>query len=128
MKKAILFLFLATTGISLFAQETEKKKKKDWSKVNLTGRPKDHLLLQIGYLQWMNKPDTIATKGFARSVNVYFSFDFPFKVDPRFSVGLGAGVGTDHMVFDKTAGRNLNIINSTAFTFAKHVGKDTANT
>jgi len=127
MKKAILFLFLATTGISLFAQETEKKKKKDWSKVNLAGRPKDHLMLQVGYLQWLNKPDTIATKGFARTVNVYFSFDFPFKVDPRFSVGLGAGVGADNMFFDKGADRNLNIINSSAFSFAKETGKDTAN-
>jgi hypothetical protein len=127
MKKVILFLFLAATSISLFAQETEKKKKKDWSKVNLAGRPKDHLLLQVGYLQWMKKPDSLATKGFARSVNVYFSFDFPFKVDPRFSVGLGAGVGTDHMIFDKSAGRNLNIINSTALTFKKDSGKDSVN-
>ncbi|MBY0476219.1 MAG: outer membrane beta-barrel protein [Chitinophagaceae bacterium] len=129
MKKAILFLFFAATGLSLIAQETEtgKKKKKDWSKVNLGNRPKDHLMLQIGYLQWLNKPDSIATKGFARSVNAYFSFDFPFKVDPRFSVGLGAGVGADNMFFDKGAKRNLNIINGTAFTFAKHSGRDTAN-
>lgn len=127
MKKAILFLLLVTTGVTLVAQETEKKKKKDWSKVNLNNRPKDHLMLQGGYLMWMNRPDTIATKGFARSVNVYFMFDFPFKVDPRFSVGLGAGVGTDNMYFDKNAGRNLNIINNTSFSFAKNTGKDTIN-
>lgn len=125
MKKAILFLFLAATGISVFAQETEKKKKKDWSKVNLAGRPKDHLVFQVGSLQWLKKPDSIATKGFARSVNIYFSFDFPFKVDPRFSVGLGVGVGADNMIFDKSAGRNLNIINNTAVTFRKNTGADT---
>lgn len=129
MKKLILFTLFLTTGFSLIAQETatEKKKKKDWSKVDLGGRPKDHLIFQIGYLQWMQKPDSIATKGLARTVNAYFSFDFPFKTDPRFSVGLGAGVGADNMYFDKDAGRNLNIINSNEFTFAKHAGRDTLN-
>lgn len=126
MKKIILFLLLATVSVTLFAQEAGKKKKRDWSKVDLTNRPKDHLVAQVGYLMWLQKPDSIATKGFTRSINGYFSFDFPVKVDPRFSVGLGVGIGTDHMVFDKEAGRGLNIINSTAFRFARHTGKDTA--
>lgn len=125
MKKLLLFVLLAVTVVSLQAQETEKKKKKDWSKVNLGNRPKDHLMLQVGYLNWMQKPDSIATAGFARSVNAYFSFDFPFKTDPRFSVGLGAGVGADNMFFDKNAGRNLNIVSSSGFSFAKNTGKDT---
>lgn len=127
MKKGLLLLLLTTFSLTIFAQETEKKKKKDWSKVDLSNRSKDHLLFQIGYLQWLNKPDSIATKGMARSANLYFLFDFPFKVDPRFSVGIGAGVGTDNMYFDKSAGRNLNIINPTGFQFAKHSGKDTLN-
>ena len=117
-------MLLAVTVVSLQAQETEKKKKKDWSKVNLGNRPKDHLMFQVGYLNWLQKPDSIATAGFARTVNAYFSFDFPFKTDPRFSVGLGAGVGADNMFFDRNAGRNLNIINSNGVTFAKNTGKD----
>jgi hypothetical protein len=125
MKKLLLFMLLAVTVVSLQAQETEKKKKKDWSKVNLGNRPKDHLMFQVGYLNWLQKPDSIATAGFARSVNAYFSFDFPFKTDPRFSVGLGAGVGADNMFFDKGAGRNLNIVSSNGFSFAKNTGKDT---
>ena len=127
MKKGLLLLLLTTFSLTIFAQETEKKKKKDWSKVDLSNRSKDHLLFQIGYLQWLNTPDSIATKGIARSANLYFLFDFPFKVDPRFSVGIGAGVGTDNMYFDKSAGRNLNIVNPTGFQFAKHSGKDTLN-
>lgn len=117
-------MLLAVTVVSLQAQDTEKKKKKDWSKVNLGSRPKDHLMLQVGYLNWLQKPDSIATAGFARTVNAYFSFDFPFKTDPRFSVGLGAGVGADNMFFDRNAGRNLNIVNSNGVTFAKNTGRD----
>ncbi|RXK59658.1 hypothetical protein ESA94_11360 [Lacibacter luteus] len=127
MKKLLLFMLIAVSVAAVNAQETEKKKKKDWSKVNLGNRPKDHLIFQVGYLNWLQKPDTIATAGFARSINAYFSFDFPFKTDPRFSVGLGAGVGADNMFFNRNAGRNLNIVNSNGFSFAKNTGKDTAN-
>jgi hypothetical protein len=29
-------------------------------------------------------------------------FDFPFKSNPKLSVGIGAGIGTDNIYFDKT--------------------------
>lgn len=127
MKKSFLVLgFLLATGVLFAQQEEPTKKKKDWSKINLTNRPKDHLMIQLGYLQWMQTPDSIATTGLSRSFNLYFSFDFPFKTDPRWSVGIGAGVGTDHMFFDTDAKRDLNIINNRAFRFSRNTGADTA--
>ena len=33
---------------------------------------------------------------------MYFMFDFPFKSNPHLSVGIGAGVGTDNIYFNKT--------------------------
>lgn len=126
MKKGFLLALGLTVFFAANSQEIDTKKKKDWSKINLTNRPKDHLVFQIGYLNWLKTPDSISTKGLARSVNFYFMFDFPFKTDPRFSVGLGVGFGTDQMYFDKNAGRDLNLINSTAFRFSKNTGKDTA--
>jgi hypothetical protein len=126
MKKG-LFVFLGLVVVFFAsAQETNNKKKKDWSKVNLGSRPKDHLVFQVGALNWLQTPDSISTKGLSRSVNFYFMFDFPFKTDPRFSVGIGAGVGTDQMYFDKDARRDLNIINPTAFRFARNTGRDSA--
>ena len=47
-------------------------------------------------------PDSINTKGFPRTFNAYFLFDFPFKSNPQISVAIGAGVGTDNIYFDKT--------------------------
>jgi hypothetical protein len=126
MKKCFLLLGLMFAFITGFAQDSAKKKK-DWSKINLGNRPKDHLMFQLGYLTWVNAPDSIATKGLPRSVNIYFSFDFPFKTDPRWSVGIGVGIATDQMFFDKNAGRDLNIINNTAFRFSKNTGIDTAS-
>lgn len=86
---------------ALSTPPTTTKKKKDWSKINMSNRASDHLLVQIGYDAWAGRPDSIHTKGFSRSLNIYLMFDFPFKTDPRFSVGAGAGIGSSNIFFDK---------------------------
>jgi Outer membrane protein beta-barrel domain len=114
MKKLFTLILSLAVMHSLVAQDSTgtKKKKRDWSKVSLANRANDHFLLQLGYNGWAQKPDTIHTKGLSRSFNIYFMFDFPFKTDPRFSVGIGAGVGTNNVYFDKMTiditGRNTN--------------------
>ena len=65
-------------------------------------RSGDHFMLQLGYLTWNGKPDSINTGGIPRTANVYFLLDFPFKTNPKLSAAIGAGFGTDHMFFDKT--------------------------
>jgi hypothetical protein len=104
MKKLITLSLALAFVFPLFAQDSTiaaKPKKKDWSKVNLSNRPNDHFMIQIGYNGWASRPDTIQTKGIPRSFNMYFMFDFPFKTSPRFSVGLGVGLGTDNFYLDK---------------------------
>lgn len=76
-------------------------KKKDWSKVNLSGRANDHFVFQAGYDGWAGETTGIRTKGIGRFLNVYFMLDLPFKSDPRFSVGIGAGIGSSSINFDK---------------------------
>jgi outer membrane protein with beta-barrel domain len=104
MKKIILITTAAFFTLLSFAQDTptEPEKKKDRSKISLAGRSNDHFLIQLGYAGWAGIPDSINTKGLSRSFNFYLMMDFPFKTDPRFSVALGPGVGTDHIFFDKT--------------------------
>lgn len=75
----------------------EKKPRK---KYNLTNRANDHFLVQIGYTGWLDAPDSIQTKGFSRSINAYFMFDFPFKTTPKLSAAIGLGVGSDHIFLD----------------------------
>lgn len=69
--------------------------------IDLSNRAGDHLLIQVGYDSWAKKPDSINTKGFSRSLNVYLMFDFPFKTNPQWSVALGAGIGSSNIFFDK---------------------------
>jgi hypothetical protein len=73
--------------------------KKDWSKVSLSKRANDHFMFQLGYDGWAGVPDSIHIQGFNRSANFYFMFDFPFKTDPRLSVGAGLGIGTSNIFF-----------------------------
>ena len=80
-------------------ETTPKPEKKQY---NLSNRANDHFLLQLGYTSWMGKPDSIHTKGFPRSINAYFMFDFPFKATPQISAAIGLGVGSDRIFFDST--------------------------
>lgn len=106
MKKVVVFVFSLLCLSQAWAQQTDsaktKKSKKDWSKVSLANRPKDHFLFQVGYGTWTKAPDTLQTKGVPLSYNFYLMLDFPFKTDPRWSVGLGAGVAFDNKGFENT--------------------------
>ena len=115
------FLFLFLLGISVFGQEMKVSSKKRSKVFNISDRPKDHFMLQLANVSWLEKPDTFALKGLSRSIGVYFMFDLAFKTDPRFSIGVGAGVGSDHVFFDKGAGRDL-VINQGSVQFKKNEG------
>lgn len=91
---------LITPDTTAPAPKTSKAKK-DWSKVKLTGRPNDHFMFQVGYDTWTQVPDSIRIKGLGRHLNIYLMMDFPFKTDPRWSVGLGVGIGSSNIFFDK---------------------------
>lgn len=115
--KKFLFLFITVACVTAVSAQdstvtTTTKTKKDWSKVKLGNRANDHFMIQIGHNGWSQKPDSLNTRGLSRSFNMYFMFDFPFKSDPRFSIGIGAGFGTDNVYFKNTdidiTGRNSN--------------------
>jgi hypothetical protein len=107
---------LPITDPNVLIEETEeenrRKRKLNINQLNLANRSKDHLLIQVGFDSWSGVPDTINTSGLARSFNMYFMFDFPFKTNPRFSAAIGVGIGTNNMYFKDTyidiTGRNAN--------------------
>jgi len=101
MKKILLLSVTTLLTVTLMAQNdsTSKRKKEP---IDLSNRPNDHFMIQAGYLGWSGKPDSIKTEGLSKSVNVYFMFDFPFKTNPKISVGVGAGIASDHLHLSKT--------------------------
>ena len=98
--RRIVFTALAICMVHLaFAQDTTVTTKQ---KPTATIGGYDHFMLQLGYTQWQGKPDSINTKGFSRTFNMYFMFAFPFKSNPHLSVALGPALATDHIFFDDT--------------------------
>jgi len=104
---------VTTSPLTYSPSKQLTRTKKDWSKVSLSNRSNDHFMFQIGYNSWSKVPDSLKTKGIPRTVNVYFMMDFPFKTDPRFSIGAGLGISTSGMYFDKNtidiAGTTTNL-------------------
>lgn len=101
MKKILLPALALLFTVSVFAQNNPSSEKKKTT-IDLSGRANDHFMIQLGSYGWFGRPDTIKTKGFSKSINFYFLFDFPFKTNPHFSVAVGPGIGTDMMYFNKT--------------------------
>jgi hypothetical protein len=121
MRSLLLALAFVLAGSAVFAQDnTNNKKKTDWSKVDLGKRSADHFLIQFGYAGWAGAPDSLNIKGFSRTFNMYLMFDFPFKTNPRLSVAIGPGIGTDNIFFKETT---IDINNRRAVEF----NRDTVN-
>lgn len=76
--------------------------KKERKKIDLSNRSNDHFMIQYGLDKWAGTPDSISPKGFSRFFNAYVMLDKPFKTNPHLSVGLGVGIGSSNIFFDKT--------------------------
>lgn len=103
MKKVALSILSCLLLTSLFAQDSlqsQPAKKKDIE--SLANRANDHFLLQLGYTGWSGKPDSINTGGLSKSLNFYIMMDFPFKTNPKLSIGVGAGISSDQIQFKRT--------------------------
>ncbi len=94
-KTVFASIVLLSSSITLQAQQGAIYPK------DLVNQSGDHFVIQLGGLAWMNNPDSIRTKFSSRSFNAYFMWNIPFKTNPKFSVSIGAGVGSDNMFFDK---------------------------
>jgi hypothetical protein len=116
MKNTVVLLLVFFASFSAFSQDStvidtlpftpptpSEAPPKKWSNLNLNNRSNDHLLIQVGYDNWAQKPDSLQIKGLSRSFSIYFMFDFPFKTNPHFSIGVGAGVSTSNIYFENTS-------------------------
>jgi len=100
MKKIILFAGFISLAAIVAAQDVPSSAKKE--KIDLSNRSNDHFMIQLGYLGWSKKPDSIQRGGISKSFNFYFMLDFPFKTNPHMSVAFGPGIATDNPRFKET--------------------------
>ncbi|WP_162944569.1 outer membrane beta-barrel protein [Flavisolibacter nicotianae] len=98
MRKVIFSVLILCFGFAAVAQTDTSRNARLLSPMQIPSS--DHFMIQIGSAAWQNKPDSIQTKGFSRTFNMYLMLDFPFKTNPHFSVALGPGLSTDHIFLD----------------------------
>ena len=108
MQKIVL---LSLTILLLGSVQAQQEKVS--RKIDLRSRPGDHLMIQFSSDHLSAMPDSISShqKGFSKGFNAYFMLDKPFKTSPRFSIGIGIGVGSSNIAFKKM---NIDIKSTTA--------------
>jgi hypothetical protein len=100
MRKIVIAVLAVCLVSSAFAQKDSTiRKMMPGSKKEAPSN--DHFFIQLGYLSWTGKPDSIRTKGMPRTLNMYVMLNFPFKTNPHWSVAIGPGIASDNMYFDK---------------------------
>jgi hypothetical protein len=102
MNKFLFLVVFVLPAVVVFPQDSPNPENKKRPPVDMTNRPNDHFMIQFGYADWAGIPDSINKKGFSKSFNVYFLFDFPFKTNPNLSIAVGPGISTDHILFANT--------------------------
>jgi len=98
--KKILLLLLTVCSVTIASAQDKKSP----TKMDLSNRTGDHLMIQLSSDHWLNVPDSIGSriKGFSRGFNAYFMLDKPFKSNPKLSVAFGVGVSTSNIFFKNT--------------------------
>ncbi len=98
MRKLLFTLVAFTISIASFAQPENKK-----NTSIIETRSADHFMIQLGTNFWTGTADSVKNtiKGFNRSANLYVMLDKQFKNSPKFSLGIGVGVGTTNIYFKK---------------------------
>lgn len=105
-------IVLLSISILLFATTQAQDNGKVTRKIDLSSRPGDHLMIQLSSDHLSGMPDSISShqSGFSKGFNAYIMLDKPFKTSPKFSLGIGIGVGSSNIAF-----KNMNVdIKSTA--------------
>jgi Outer membrane protein beta-barrel domain len=93
MKKVSIFLFATLLSLASFAQKT----------TTVIDKAADHFMFQLANNYWSGADAEVSShiKGFNRSANVYAMYNKKFKTNPKFSVGVGVGVSTSNIYFNK---------------------------
>ena len=117
MRKLPVIVFAFLFSASAFSQTTNKQ-------IKIPNRAADHLMIQLGHNFWNGTADTVTgfIKGFNRSANAYIMIDKPFKNSPKFSAGIGIGVGTSNIYF-----KNMEVKIGATKTRLPFVRTDTGN-
>lgn len=109
-------LFAQKRSVSIHGSGEDIKYSKDSTATLFTPKPaainkpsRDFVMIQLGYNNWMNKPDSVKTKPFGYVFNAYLCYDFPIKKS-HMSFATGVGINTSVVYLDK----QMLVVNDTS--------------
>lgn len=76
---------------------------------------RDYVMIQLGYTNWANIPDSIKVGGLGRAANIYLCYDFPIQKS-NFSFAAGIGVSSNNIYL-----KNQQIILSDTVSYVQFV-------
>ncbi len=133
----VIFTILSTSG--LFAQRKVEGLKADKASYSndststlydahlpapIKKSARDFFMIQLGYNNWMTKPDSVKTKPVGYVFNMFLCYDFPIKKS-KLSFATGIGINTSVVYLDHQMLRNND---TGAYGNAAHILNDTSNT
>lgn len=123
MRKILAVLALLMTSHTLLLAQDDKMNS------NAVPPPivkpsRDFIMLQLNYVNWIKKPDSIKTKPFGYGFNGFLCYDFPIK---RSKLSFAAGLGINVSVVYLDLQRIANTDTSSPFQQAARFVPDPAN-
>jgi Outer membrane protein beta-barrel domain len=107
---------------SAFAQDAASTNSNSTGIVTKPSR--DFLMLQIGYNNWANKPDSVRTKPIGYVFNAFVCYDFPIKKSRlSFATGLGINVNVVYLDQQRLVTNDTSVINGTTARFIPDTGR-----
>ncbi len=88
-----IFTLVALISFSISQAQTASSK---LAKSAYSMPSRDYVMLQFGYDNWTNVPDSIKVTGLGRAFNAYICYDFPI-MKSNFSFAAGIGIGTSNI-------------------------------
>ncbi len=103
MKKIVFVVISCFLFTLAFSQDTPGDVPATSKTIKLPNRSGDHIMIQLSSDHWTGMPDSISShqKGLSRGFNAYFMLDKPFRSSPKFSIGIGVGIGTSNIFFKR---------------------------
>ncbi|MBA3829681.1 MAG: outer membrane beta-barrel protein [Taibaiella sp.] len=96
-KRIAVVAALLLGSFSLFAQDVAPGSTNSTPVVSKPAR--DFVMLQFGYQNWINKPDSVKLKGFNYTFSLFLCYDFPIQKS-NFSFAAGLGINANVIYLD----------------------------
>jgi hypothetical protein len=113
MQRVLAVLAFSMIPSFLLAQDAAEKINVNSTPPPIVKPSRDFLMVDFGWNNWQQKPDSVKTKGFGYQFNAYLCYDFPIR-KTKLSFAAGLGISTNVTYLNQEVMRNTDTASATA--------------